>query len=46
MTNRDFRIAELTRKEIKFDEPVFQTINGMGSFYREASSISYKYNQQ
>ena len=46
MTNRDFRIAELTRKEIKFDEPVFQTINGMGSFYREASSLSYKYNEQ
>ena len=46
MTNRDFRIAELTRKEINFDDPLFQTINGMGSFYREASSLSYKYNEQ
>ena len=46
MTNRDFRIAELTRKEIDFDDPLFQTINGMGSFYREASSLSYKYNEQ
>ena len=46
MTNRDLRIAELTRKEIDFEEPLFQTINGMGSFYREASSIAYKYNEQ
>ena len=46
MTNRDLRIAELTRKEIDFEEPLFQTINGTGSFYRESSSLAYKYNEQ
>ena len=46
MTNRDLRIAELTRKEINFEEPLFQTINGTGSFYRESSSLAYKYNEQ
>ena len=46
MTNRDFRIAKLTRRELEFEEPLFQTVNGMGSFYREASSLAYRYNEQ
>ena len=45
MVNRDLRIAEITRKEIDFMEPLFQTGNGTASFYREASSISFKYNE-
>ena len=45
MVNRDLRIAEITRKEIDFKEPLFQTGNGTASFYREASSISFKYNE-
>ncbi len=45
MVNRDLRIAEITRKEIDFMEPLFQTGNGTVSFYREASSISFKYNE-
>ena len=45
MVNRDLRIAEITRKEIDFMEPLFQTGNGTASFYREASSISCKYNE-
>ena len=45
MVNRDLRIAEITRKEIDFMEPLFQTGNGTASFYREASSISFRYNE-
>ena len=45
MVNRDLRIAEITRKEIDFKEPLFQTGNGTASFYREASSISFRYNE-
>ena len=45
MVNRDLRIAEITREEIDFKEPLFQTGNGTASFYREASSISFKYNE-
>ena len=45
MVNRDLRIAEITREEIDFKEPLFQTGNGTASFYREASSISFRYNE-
>ena len=45
MVNRDLRIAEITREEIDFMEPLFQTGNGTASFYREASSISFRYNE-
>ena len=45
MVNRDLRIAEITRKEIDFMEPLFQTGNGTASFYREASSISFRDNE-
>ena len=45
MKNRDFRIADVTRKDIAFSLPVFQTGKGVGSFYREAAEIAYKYNE-
>ncbi len=46
MTNRDLRIARITRDIISYDAPVFQTESGPGSFYQEAASLSYRYNQE
>ena len=43
--NRDFRIADITRKEIKVTEPLFATENGKESYYREASQVAYSYNE-
>lgn len=45
MRNRDFRIADVTRKEIALSLPVFQTDKGVGSFYREAADIAWRYNE-
>lgn len=44
--NRDFRIAEITRKSIKINGPLFPTENGVSSFYREAVELAYKYNEE
>ena len=33
MRNRDFRIADITRKEIALSLPVFQTDKGIGSIF-------------
>ena len=44
--NRDFRIADITRKEIKVTEPLFATENGKESYYREASQVAYSYNEE
>ena len=46
MTNRDLRIAKITRNLISYDKPVFQTDAGPGSFYQEAASLSFRYNQE
>ncbi len=46
MINRDFRIAEITRKEINYNNAAFQTKDGPSSFYSEAASLAYKYNQE
>ncbi len=46
MINRDLRIANVTRSLISFSEPVFQTQRGPLSYYQEAASLSYKYNQE
>lgn len=45
MRNRDFRIANLTRKDISLYAPVFETEKGIRSFYREAADLAYKYNE-
>lgn len=45
MENRDLRIANQTREEVKFIKPLFSTQNGVASFYREASEFSYIYNE-
>ncbi len=46
MINRDLRIARITRSLLSYDEPVFQTEAGPGSFYQEAASLSFRYNQE
>lgn len=46
MINRDLRIAKVTRNILSYDAPVFQTEAGPGSFYAEAASLSYRYNQE
>ncbi len=45
MRNRDFRIANIIRKDISLYLPVFETEKGVGSFYRQAAELSYKYNE-
>lgn len=45
MKNRDFRIANLTRKDLSFYVPIFETEKGIRSFYREASDLAYRYNE-
>lgn len=46
MINRDLRIANVTRRILSYDKPVFQTKEGPGSFYPEAAALSYRYNQE
>ena len=46
MINRDLRIAEVTRRILSYEDPVFQTENGPGSFYQEAAALSFRYNQE
>lgn len=45
MVNRDLRIAKVTREVIEYNQPLFQTGEGLSSFYPEAASLAYKYNQ-
>ncbi len=46
MINRDLRIAKVTRDELSYTDPVFQTHSGPISFYQEAASLSYRYNSE
>lgn len=46
MENRDFRISEITRDDIEVQEPLFETASGVSSFYREASELAFKYNEE
>ena len=46
MENRDFRISEMTRGNIEVQEPLFTTEKGVGSFYRQAAELAFKYNEE
>lgn len=45
MINRDFRVAEITREKIKYEDPAFETKKGVASFYREAVNLTFQYNK-
>ncbi len=46
MENRDFRISEITRSNIEVQEPLFATEKGVTAFYKQASEIAFKYNEE
>ncbi|MBQ0071530.1 MAG: alpha-amylase [Spirochaetales bacterium] len=46
MDNRDLRIAKITRNEINYSEPAFETGHGPSSYYMEASALAFKYNEE
>ncbi len=44
MEMRDFRISQITRDKIKFNEPLFCTQQDISAFYRQAAELAFKYN--
>lgn len=46
MEKRDFRIAKATRLDLQLQEPVFTTDEDLSQLYREALTVSYRYNEK
>ncbi len=45
MKNRDFRISEISRTEMSYESPVFETSNKINEMYRQAQEVTFIYNE-